>query len=266
MQGLIHSVYYSNDILKTSIHHHDCHQILFITKGEAEICVNNDVHIAKSGNIIIFSRYENHSVNILSQEYERYILRIRPTGYNDYNKIYSLLSNRPKGFNNIIDINHTKDEFQALFELIIAEHNSADELSEEMMCSHINRLLIMLYRSLPKNENYFESQGFELILKLQKEFEENYSLYYALDDLAKQYNISVSTLSHQFKKITGMSVMDYLLSCRIASAKNFLAKTNMSIGEIVEQCGFSDNSNFSRTFKKLNGITPTEFRKKNKVK
>ena len=264
MPSLIHSVYFSDNIEKTSTHHHDCHQILFITKCIAEISVNNETHIAKSGDIIILSRYENHSVNILSAEYERYILRVRPQGYGDYNKIYSLLFNRPQGFNNLIDVSGNINGFKALFDLIIEEYNSKDSLFEEMLHSLVNKLLIMLYRSLPKNDNYFDNQGFELILKLQKEFEENYGLYYSLEDLAKQYNISVSSLSHQFKKITGMSVMDYLLSCRIASAKNFLAKTNLSISEIVELCGFSDNSNFSRTFKKLNGMTPTEFRKKEK--
>ena len=63
-------------------------------------------------------------------------------------------------------------------------------------------------------------------------------------------------------KDTGMSVMEYLLSCRMASAKRMLAGTQMGIGEIVERCGFSDNSNFSRTFKALNGMSPTDFRKK----
>ncbi|MBQ8793661.1 MAG: helix-turn-helix transcriptional regulator, partial [Clostridia bacterium] len=59
-----------------------------------------------------------------------------------------------------------------------------------------------------------------------------------------------------------ISVMDYLLSCRIAAAKNMLAKTDKSISEIVESCGFSDNSNFNRTFKKLNNMSPSEFRTK----
>ena len=86
-----------------------------------------------------------------------------------------------------------------------------------------------------------------------------------IKELAKKYNLSISSLSHQFKKITGMSVMNYLLSCRIAGAKNLLAKTDLSIGEITELCGFSDNSNFSRTFKKLNGISPTRFRNSNRL-
>ena len=96
-------------------------------------------------------------------------------------------------------------------------------------------------------------------------FENHYSQSYTLTELSKQYNISPSTLSHRFSAATGMSVMEYLLFCRMASAKQMLAGTKMSIGEIVERCGFSDNSNFSRTFKSLNGMSPTDFRKKYKA-
>lgn len=260
MQGIIHSAYFSSDITKTSTHHHDCHQLLFIVEGQVELCVNGNVYTADSGSIVIFSRYENHSVKILSQSYKRYILRVSPQFNGEESQVYSLLSNRPAGFNNILNVKDSIDEYESLFSMILKEYNSDDSLSEEMKQALINQLLIMLYRASPKNADYFEDQSLNLVLKLQKEFETNYSLNYSLAQLAKKYNLSISSLSHQFKKITGMSVMNYLLSCRIASAKNFLAKTDLSIGEITELCGFSDNSNFSRTFKNLNGISPTKFR------
>ena len=265
MQGIIHSAYFSSDITKTSTHHHDCHQLLFIVEGQVEICVNGNVYTADSGSIVIFSRYENHSVKIISQHYKRYILRISPQFNGEERQVYSLLSNRPVGFNNIFNIKHNIDEYEKLFSMILKENNSKDSLSEEMKQSLINQLLIMLYRVSPQNEDYFEEQSLNLVLKLQSEFETNYSLDYSLAEIAKKYNSSISSLSHQFKKITGMSVMNYLLSCRIASAKNFLVKTDLSIGEITELCGFSDNSNFSRTFKKLNGISPTRFRNSNRL-
>ena len=84
-------------------------------------------------------------------------------------------------------------------------------------------------------------------------------------EFAKQHSISISSLSHRFRTATGVSVMEYLQSCRMANAKQMLAETDCSIGEIVEKCGFSDNSNFSRTFKSLNGMSPTDFRKKYKA-
>lgn len=262
MSELIHSVYFSNDTLKNSTHHHDCHQLILILDGEAQICVNGETQYAKNGNIVIVSRYENHSVKILSDNYSRIVLRLRPHPTDEQNKIFSLLSNRPIGFNNIININNEFEYFKNLFGDILKEYENENILKEEMLQSLVNRLLISLYRTLPKNEDYLKDESLNLILKIQKQFEENYTQDYTLEKLAKEYNISVSSLSHQFKKITGMSVMGYLLYCRIASAKNYLAKTNLPISEIIYTCGFSDNSNFSRTFKALNGITPTEFRKK----
>ncbi len=265
MSKLLHSVYFSNDILKTSTHHHDCHQLIFILEGEAEICVNGETQNAHSGNIVIISRYENHSVKILSDSYSRFVLRLRPIPTPEQNKLFSLLSNRPTGFNNIIDVTHKFGEFKDLFGTILAEANTESSLYEEMLEALINQLLISIYRALPQGDDYFEEQSLELVLSVQKKFEENFGLYYTLEDLAREYNISISSLSHQFKRITGMSVMGYLLSCRMANAKNLLAKTNLSISEIVENCGFSDNSNFSRTFKMLNGISPSEFRNKYKT-
>ena len=111
MQGIIHSAYFSNDITKTSTHHHDCHQLLFIVEGKVEISVNGTEYTADSGSIVIFSRYENHSVKIISQNYKRYILRIRPQLNREQIKVYSLLSNRPVGFNNIFNIKHSIDEY-----------------------------------------------------------------------------------------------------------------------------------------------------------
>ena len=51
----------------------------------------------------------------------------------------------------------------------------------------------------------------------------------------------------------------------MAKAKQMLAETDSSIGAIVEKCGFSDDSNFSRSFKKLTGLSPSGFRKKYKA-
>ncbi len=97
-------------------------------------------------------------------------------------------------------------------------------------------------------------------MDLQHRFAEQYDDPYTLEALAKEYNVSPSSLSHRFKEVTGMSVMEYLLSCRLAAAKNLLIETDLPIGEIVEQCGFSDSSNFSRTFKARTGLSPSAFR------
>lgn len=260
MDLIIRSVHFSKDTLKTSKHYHDCHQILFITKGSAEIYVNQIKHIARAGDVAIFSRYENHSINIISSEYERYVLRINPFTSVADAKEYSLLLNRPFGFNNILNVTEYKNELCELFQKIEKEKNSESKMKDEMQQLLLRQLLIMLYRCNPDNFSPFDEEKFGVVYEIQKEFESNCKEEYSLKQLSEKYHISVSTLSHQFKKITGFSVFEYLYLCRIARAKYLLTKTNLSISEIVEECGFNDNSNFSRTFKRNIGVTPSAFR------
>lgn len=259
MSPLVHASYFSDQVVKKEPHYHDCHQIILILKGEAEIRVRDQYYCAKAGSVVLFSRYEDHSIE--SAGYERYILQIEPSAEHRSNRIYSLLSNRPRGFCNLIDVADQLPEFHRLLVRITEELTSDGMMRGEMLELLVEELLILLYRRLPNPLALLEQEQAEMILDLQHRFAERYDAPYTLETLAKEYNVSPSSLSHRFKEVTGASVMDYLLSCRLAAAKNRLIETELTVGEIVEQCGFSDSSNFSRTFKKRTGLSPSSFRK-----
>ena len=57
-----------------------------------------------------------------------------------------------------------------------------------------------------------------------------------------------------------MTVTDYINRTRVDRATAMLAKTSLSVQEIAERCGFSDASYFTRIFRKLNDMTPNEYR------
>ncbi len=261
MQSLVQTVYRSSEILLKKPHFHDCHQIILILKGRVNFCINGIYSSAGAGNIAVFSRYENHSVQVLSKEYERYVLHIEPNVINRKSPVYSLLTDRPIGFCNIIDVSSNVDEMISIFNRLLVEHKTASKLADEMEQLLVKQLLITLCRCTSVD---FDNTHDDVVMGIKRQFENKYHKSYTLGLLAKQFNVSVSSLSHRFQAATGVSVMEYLQSCRIANAKQMLAETNCSIGEIVEKCGFSDNSNFSRTFKKLSGISPSGFRKKYK--
>jgi len=264
VENLVLRAYFSDNVLKKHSHYHDCHQIIFVTKGKAQFCVNEATYDADEGSVMIFSRYENHSINICSDEYERYVLYIHPSADVRQNKTYAIFSNRPAGFNNLINVADNRTQFKELFAQITNEFNHPSKMSEDMLQLLVDQLLILICRRLPDEILSFDEDDFETVADVQRRFEKECYKRYTLEELAKEYNISPSSLSHRFKRITGSSVMGYLLSCRIATAKKYLSKTNIGIGEIVERCGFSDNSNFSRTFKNVCGMSPSSFRKKYK--
>ncbi len=259
MQSTVQSVYSSCGLLQKSPHFHDCHQIILVVNGTATFCVNNKNYVAHAGNVAIFSRYENHSVAHCSDDYERYVLHIDPDVVNRKSPVYSLLTDRPIGFCNIMNISPYFDEIKRIFMQILQEHKSDAKLWDEMEQLSVKQLLIMIYRCTSIDFNNFRDP---VVIAVKRQFENQYSERYTLDTLAKQYNVSVSALSHRFRAATGVSVMEYLQSCRIAQAKRMLVETDLSIGDIVEKCGFSDSSNFSRTFRQTVGISPTQFKKK----
>ena len=64
-----------------------------------------------------------------------------------------------------------------------------------------------------------------------------------------------------FKVKAKKSFVEYLNEVRISSACKFLIETDMGISEIAYECGYKTASNFNRIFKKLNGVTPKEYKK-----
>lgn len=263
MQNIVQAVYYSGERLLKKSHFHDCHQIILILKGNVEFSVNGITNRAGAGDIAIFNRYENHSVRIRSAEYERYVLHIDPDVVNGKSGVYSLLTDRPAGFCNIINIAPHVEDVVGIFKGLMCEKGGESVLADEMEQLLVKQLLIKIYRC---TDLQFDSMRDDLVSDIKRQFENAYDEHYTLDGLARQYGVSVSALSHRFRTVTGMPVMGYLQFCRIAHAKRMLAYTDLCIGEIVEKCGFSDNSNFSRTFKNLNGTSPTDFRKQYRFK
>ena len=81
-----------------------------------------------------------------------------------------------------------------------------------------------------------------------------------IDQLARQFGVSVSYLSHEFAKFTNRSVYDYILYRRVMLACQMM-QTDESLNAIAYQCGFNDYSNFLRMFSKLVGKSPSRFRK-----
>ena len=263
MQSMAHSVYHSSCPLNIRPHFHDCHQIIFIVKGEVDFCVNSKRLHAAPGDIAVFSRYENHSVLGCSDEYERFVLHIEPDVTNPKSAVYSLLTDRPVGFCNVINVSSNKAEIADIFNRIIFEHNNTSKLADEMEQLLVKQLLITIYRCTGMD---FDRACDGVVSNVKRQFENEYHKPFTLAGLAKQHSLSISSLSHRFRAATGVSVMEYLQSCRMANAKQMLAETDSSVSEIVEKCGFSDDSNFSRAFKQLNGMSPTEFRKKYKAR
>ena len=92
----------------------------------------------------------------------------------------------------------------------------------------------------------------------------NYSQNIKINDLADYVGVNRSYLASSFKKATGYSPKEYLLSLRMERAKSLLETTDMTINGISNAIGYSDQLAFSRMFKRYAGVSPTVYRDEHK--
>ncbi|HHV10719.1 MAG TPA: response regulator [Clostridiales bacterium] len=102
----------------------------------------------------------------------------------------------------------------------------------------------------------------QLPVRKAKQFiNENYMRQITLEEVAEAIELSPAYFSTVFKKEVGINFSDYLISCRIEAAKDRLKNGNLPVNLIAEEVGYVDAKYFSKTFYKLVGLKPTEYRK-----
>ena len=92
----------------------------------------------------------------------------------------------------------------------------------------------------------------------------NLSKKITLTDLSWHLHCSTVTLTEHFKNEYGITIMDYVMKKRMEKARRLLLNSELSIREVAEECGFSDNEYFSRCFKETHGKSPTSWKKQEK--
>ena len=82
-----------------------------------------------------------------------------------------------------------------------------------------------------------------------------------LEDVARAFFVTPAYLSRSFKACTGLSFVTYLNHLKVERAKELLKETDLPVSEICGRVGYSDLKYFTKSFKKVTGIKPGEFRK-----
>ncbi|ADI26660.1 response regulator transcription factor [Geobacillus sp. C56-T3] len=100
------------------------------------------------------------------------------------------------------------------------------------------------------------------IHKIKRYIEEHYAENISLKSIAKQFYMNPVYLGQLFKKTYGFYFKEFLLQLRIGQAKKLLRTTNLRIYEVAEKVGFGSVDYFVTQFEKMEGLTPSEYRKK----
>lgn len=143
-----------------------------------------------------------------------------------------------------------KDCFQKLFHEFIIH----DEATEQLSVCMLKEILLLTGRYAKMDK------GKGAPLKAIEYLHRHYRDDIGMEQLALLENVSCTTFRNIFRKHTGESPNEYLISLRITEACRLLTQTRMSVSEIAGEVGYSDPYYFSRLFKKKMGMPPLKYR------
>lgn len=248
-------------------HRHDFFEILFLTNGSGTHTIDFKDYIIKPNSIFFLSPGQIHSIS-LSKDIYGYIFLFSPEFFlinkTDKNKIFEFPffyntsdENPPLELQKEKDIEFLKHLFiKGCDENLI---NTAE--SEEVAHSILDLILVYCKNLYPQpSTNAGMKKGRLMVKKFKQLIEERYKENFSVKEYAELLSVTPSHLNETVKNVMGRTASDLIEEKMIIEIKKLLLHTDLTATEVAYALNFSDQSYFSKFFKKQVGMTPGDFR------
>lgn len=235
------------------LHIHDNHELFCLVKGDVGYIVEGRRYKLYPGTLLMMRSSESHKLIVNSSaEYERYVINftsdfLLKNGFD--NTLLSPLLQRELGQKN----RYSPKDFQNLTPISFFEklENEAKVISHKSaVLSNLSSLLSAINVAFLKKSNKDTDEGGIIAF-----VNENLTKDLSVEEIASFVHLSPSQLSRVFKRLSGTSVYEYILSKRLILFHEKL-KTGIGVQEASVECGFRDYSAFYRLYKKRFGVSP----------
>lgn len=232
------------------------YQLLYIAAGKAHFHFDGKEQIVTAGHMVLYRPKEPQKYEYYGEE-QTEVYWVHFTGGNVKNilRSYGLTDDKRVFYCG------SGLDYQNLFRTMINELQMCKENYEEVLETYLRLIFIMLKRYFANATKADNARVVEEIDKATMYFNEHYSEDISIDEYAQNNHVSVSWFIRNFKQCTGSTPMQYILSKRIYNAEILLHDSTYNVTEIAEIVGYDNPLYFSRIFKKVKGISPSEYRK-----
>ncbi|GLC31570.1 AraC family transcriptional regulator [Clostridium omnivorum] len=254
---------------------HNFWEIVYIDKGELSILADENMYVLNQGEAIFHKPNEFHSqwcngkvapnIMVISfccsspemKYFENKISKLNRT-------CKDLLSQIAKEANLCFKLPIKTDFVKQ--EIKLNRQPSPPKGSEQLIKIYLEQLLIYLLRensSIDKVERMSAESKQQYHEEIAKQIE-NYlskNLYSTIqfEDVASFCNLSKTTLKVIYKEVTGKSIMDFYRHLKIEEAKRLIREELFTFSEIADKLNYNSVHHFSRQFKNITGMTPSEY-------
>ena len=130
---------------------------------------------------------------------------------------------------------------------------------EQMIQLYLEQLLIRLIRSNRQVLPVKNPDSSPLFLSICNYLENNVDKHLQFEDIKKEFNISASVIKRLFQSNMNCGIMEYFLQLKIDAAKQMIREHEFNFTEIAASLGFNSPQYFTTAFRRISGMTPSEY-------
>ena len=237
-------------------HTHNHLELFYIVDGKGQFLIQDQLYPVKPNNLVIINPNVTHTeVSLNAQPLEYIVLGIEG--------IELATSENSNGQFSILD--HFEGvEISGCLRNILREMEQKNTGYEDVCQAYMEILIVRLIRSTSFSVTSTASGPLvsRQCATIRRYIDNHYKEQLDLDTLAKEAHVNKYYMAHAFKREYGISPISYLIQRRIEESRYLLRETDLSLSQIARLLGFSSASYFSQSFRRAEGTTPMEYRKK----
>lgn len=241
----------------TVYHYHEFYELYYLEEGERYHLLGGEVYKLTPGQFIIFKPYQMHrSFSKRNTRFSRLLVYFEEELL-ETEKLRILMEDNYGVFEL-----EPKERIH-FYDLLCAtlKQDVENEYYEVSMKCLINQLVILLLLSKKEKMKRYKNTRINNVISYMNE---NYQKKLSTQELADVCYVSKYHLCREFKKVTNLTIIQYINSIRIMHAQKLLLEGESSITHIGSEVGFDSIIHFERIFKQIVGCTPTQYRKNKK--
>lgn len=231
------------------------YQLAFCTQGKGIFVVSDEEYEISQGMVFFFTPDLIHEYYSIAEPWTVRWITFQGFGIESILTLYRMKSHA------VIHLNQP-DRFEMLLNQIesVLETNLNNT---ELRCSVLLYDLIMEYEeSLRANNQKYSTKKYEKLDNVLQFIEENYNRSLTLEEMAAVLKITPNFLCSLFKQKYLTTPFRYLMNLRIQKAKHLIFEhPELLIKEVAYKTGFNDISYFCSTFREIEGMSPSAFKK-----
>ena len=249
---------------------HDFWEMVYVDKGAVIVKRDEEEILLNQGDVIFHKPNEFHAIKAYKSNPNFFVMSFSCTSapIRCLEKYHTKLDKMLKPYISAI-IKEAEATFiipkndTSLKKLVLKE--DAIIGGEQLIKSYLEQLLILLVRNataIGKISVFPSKDSMEnnLISSIKEYLDGSLEERIQISDVCKKFGYSKSYLSKIFHEQTGMTIANYSNQVKIKEAKQLIRENNLNLSEISDRLAFDNPQYFSRVFKRITGMTPTEFK------